>query len=341
MLGKYQDRVSLLFKMGWLLPIIMVVAFCAFTFLFPSGFSGNDERLDPLAIIDAKKQSEHHEEAKIEQIQETPKPSVPPAVAFAGKPQGTPKDKRIAIIMTDVGVNEDFFQTALDKLPPHVTFAIRADAPDLQNKINKSREKGHEVFLMIPMEPDGYPYNDPGSDPLLSFLDADENLGRIKARTGQVSGVVGIVPFMGQAFTRNPEASEPIAKWLVDSGYMFLDMTSVKRRSSMADAFVLDGGKYVAYPSQMEDCMSDEQLKTIKLDYIETVADRERISVGVITCVPKSIDLLAAWFAGFEKKKLILTPVSSTVIEEEVVAFQNQQDNGIKQAEIDDNNNTN
>jgi hypothetical protein len=76
-----------------------------------------------------------------------------PARAYARpfKASGRP---RVAIVIGGLGLDPEVTRLAVESLPPEVTLAFSPYAPRLQEWINRARERGHEVLLEVPMEPE-------------------------------------------------------------------------------------------------------------------------------------------------------------------------------------------
>ena len=239
---------------------------------------------------------------------------IPPNEKNAGKAIGTSGDYRVAVIVTNLGPDQNLLERAAKELPISVNFALRADTPNLQSTIDSLRSDGREVLLMVPMEPDGYPHNDPGPNPLLTSNTTEENLKRISAHTENAKGIIGISPFMGHAFTRSTNSIDPIASWLSKSGFALLDFTNLKQRSQLIEAVLQYGGTYIDNPVLLTEGLSDEHMKLIKLEYMETVAKREMMSIGIIEACPEAIPFLNEWFRTLPEKRIKLTPVSASYL---------------------------
>lgn len=238
----------------------------------------------------------------------------PPMEKNRGLSRGTVDSYRVGLVLTNLGADPELLAKADSELPTAVDFAIRSDTPHLQNVINDMRAKGRELFLMVPMEPDGYPHNDPGSNPLLTSNSAEENLRRISKHTEDAQGIIGLTPFMGQAFARDTTSNEPIASWLSKSGYALLDYSNQHQRSQFVDATKEYGGTYIDNPVILDPILTDEERKIAKFEYMETISKREGISIGVIEANPDAITALNEWINSLAKKKITLTPVSSVYL---------------------------
>ena len=68
----------------------------------------------------------------------------------------------MALIVGGLGLNAVTTRAAIERLPPEVTLSFVPYADNLQSWIDQARAQGHEVMLEMPMEPTGYPDNDPG-----------------------------------------------------------------------------------------------------------------------------------------------------------------------------------
>lgn len=238
----------------------------------------------------------------------------PPMQKNRGLSRGTIENYRVGLVLTNLGPEPELLTKAASELPTAVDFAIRSDTPDLQKIIDELRASGRELFLMVPMEPDGYPHNDPGPNPLLTSNSAEENLRRISKHTEAAQGIIGLTPFMGQAFARDTASNEPIASWLSKSGYALLDYSNQQQRSQLVDAAIEYGGTYIDNPVILDPILTDEERKIAKFEYMETIAKREGISIGVIEANPDAIIALNDWINSLAKKKITLTPVSSVYL---------------------------
>ena len=79
---------------------------------------------------------------------------------------------RIALVIGGMGLSEKLTRKAINDLPANVTFAFAPYGNNLQAQVDRARDNGHEVYLQLPMEPLGYPVNNPGPKTLLADPDA-------------------------------------------------------------------------------------------------------------------------------------------------------------------------
>ena len=99
---------------------------------------------------------------------------------------------RIAIIVTNMGLNKQQTTSAIKNLPAAVTFAFSPYGIALNEWRNLSRSTGHEVLLLAPMEPLNYPKNHPGKLSLFTASDSLENMDILHKVMGEMVGYVGM-----------------------------------------------------------------------------------------------------------------------------------------------------
>src|SRR3546814_12345072 len=76
-----------------------------------------------------------------------------PVTAPANRP-------RIAIVLHDMGLNQQLTLLAAERLPPEISFSFNPYAQDLKPMVERARTIGHEALLDLPMEPFDYPSSD-------------------------------------------------------------------------------------------------------------------------------------------------------------------------------------
>ncbi|MDA9769729.1 divergent polysaccharide deacetylase family protein [Emcibacteraceae bacterium] len=242
------------------------------------------------------------------------KPTLGPDGLIAWKeyarPYEGPEDKpRIAILVTDIGLNSKSSTMAIENLPGQVNLAFSPYGRNLQDWMNKAREKGHEGFLMLPTEPLNYPDSDLGPHTLITDLNERENLSRLDWIISRVGGYVGVVNHMGSKFTASEEALTPIINDLKDRGLMFVDARSTRfsmaarlaRRASMPRAI---NDRYI------DNVMTAEEIQK-QLGELEKTANTFGAALGIARALPLTINEIATWSMSLEEKGIDLVPVTA------------------------------
>ena len=75
-----------------------------------------------------------------------------PWIAYARRfdPAGPPA--RVGVLMINLGASEALMKRAIDELPGEVSLAFLAGTPDLPRWLREAHERGHEAYLMLPVE---------------------------------------------------------------------------------------------------------------------------------------------------------------------------------------------
>jgi len=240
------------------------------------------------------------------------RPSTVYARKTAASEKANPDAPQIAIIVGGLGVSASSTADALSKLPGTVTFAFTPYGGDLENLVNRARNKGHEVLLQIPMEPYDYPDNDPGPQTLLASLSAEQNVDRLHWLFSRMQGYVGITNYMGARFTASDAAIAPVLREASRRGLIYVDDGSSPRSQAgqIAGAnklpFVKSDIALDAVPSAAE---IDNALRRLE------AAARERgMAVGYSSALPASIDRIAKWAKAAQARGITLVPVTTVAL---------------------------
>ncbi|PKQ03733.1 MAG: hypothetical protein CVT72_14150, partial [Alphaproteobacteria bacterium HGW-Alphaproteobacteria-11] len=172
-------------------------------------------------------------------------------------PPGTPVMRRIALVVSGMGISESATAHAIETLPPEVTLSFAPYGPGLQDWIAKARAAGHEVLLELPMEPFGYPQNDPGPYTLLTSLSAEENLSRLEWLMGRFTGYAGVMNYQGARFTTSASTVETVMAALQKRGLLYVDNGASAR--SLAPQLARDAGMPAVQATRIVDPVQNPQ----------------------------------------------------------------------------------
>lgn len=216
---------------------------------------------------------------------------------------------RIAIIVTDIGLNSKNSTRAIEELPGEIDLAFSAYGRDLQSWMDKARKYGHEGFLMLPMEPLNFPDNDPGPHTLLSTYSPRDNLKRLDWLLSRVTGYVGVINDMGSKFTASEEALSPVLNDLNKRGLMMVDARST--RYSMAARIARRIGMPRALNNRYLDNVVSREEIALRLRELESTARTYGTALGIARNYPLSIEELKIWAEGLSARGFQLVPVTA------------------------------
>lgn len=230
------------------------------------------------------------------------------AYSGAGK-QGA----RVAVVIVDLGLKRDITRTAIESLPPEVTLAFSPYADNLPSLVRAARLKGHEVLLAVPMEPEGYPKNDPGEQTLLTSNSTARNLGLLKWSMSRFSGYVGIVAHEGGRFLGSPEHLRPVLGEVKARGLMFVDPSKTetgKAKTDKAGKLSAELGLPVASVTAIIDDDPAPVSITARLNAVAAQARTDGRAVALGRPYPATIKAVKHWLASFRDRDLTAAPIT-------------------------------
>lgn len=226
----------------------------------------------------------------------------------AVKAEIIPGKPMIAIVIDDLGMGRRN-TTRTSDLPGLVTMAFLPYADDLPKQTSYAHEKGHELIIHVPMEPEGKDYPGPGA--LLTALDEKAIVARLEKDFGAFDGYVGINNHMGSKFTSDPEKLSLVMEKLADRGLLFLDsMTSPNSVGvKLAEKY---GVPHASRNVFLDDTETAEAVAQ-SLKTTEAVARHQGYAIAIGHPKDVTLDALEKWLPTLEQKGFQLVPLSAIV----------------------------
>ena len=219
------------------------------------------------------------------------------------------RQPRVAIVVTHLGLSASETNAVIEMLPGAVTLAFSPYADGLDDWLAAARAEGHETLVMLPMQPAGFPLNDPGPNTLLSHLPEEENRGRLEWALSRTAGYPGVTNLMGAELAERPDILRMLMQWLNERGLFYLDSLAVPR-PAVADVALEVGIPYVANDRKL-DVVPEPEAIDRALEALETLALDRGYAVGVTNAFPVSLTRIQQWASGLEDRGLVLAPVSA------------------------------
>ncbi|MEP2827458.1 divergent polysaccharide deacetylase family protein [Parvibaculum sp.] len=228
-------------------------------------------------------------------------------------PPDTPATRRIALVVSGMGISESATAHAIEVLPPEVTLSFAPYGSNLQQWIEKARDAGHEVLLELPMEPFGYPQNDPGPHTLLTSADGRENVSRLEWLMSRFTGYAGVMNYQGARFTTSPSALKPVLAALEARGLLYIDNGASAR--SLAPTLAQDIGLPAVQATRIVDPVQNPEVIATSLDMLEEASQQSGAALGVASGFPVTVDALAQWTAALKKDGFTLVPATALALD--------------------------
>jgi hypothetical protein len=214
---------------------------------------------------------------------------------------------RVGLLLAGIGLNDAGSTAAIRDLPGGITLAISpyAGAPD--RLLSLARLHEHEYLLSLPMEPLGFPNNDPGPHALMTSLPPPENLQRLTWLLSRLAGYAGVTSALGglrgERFLAMNEELDPVLAALGGRGLYWVDTRPVQ--VSLPDVWSRSVDLVIDEPANQADIDA-------KLDALAKLAQDRGAALGLATAPrPLTVDRIAAWTNSLMARGLALAPVSA------------------------------
>ena len=147
-------------------------------------------------------------------------PAKPTATARPELPEGA--RGRLAILLDDAGQSLDLVPAAA-ALPVEVGVAVLPFLPHSADTAAELHRSGHEIWLHLPMEPEGYPRENPGPGAVLVNMGEGEIRSTVRSALNNVPFVVGVNNHMGSKATADLRTMTWVMQELAARGLAFID----------------------------------------------------------------------------------------------------------------------
>ncbi|MCX8134739.1 MAG: divergent polysaccharide deacetylase family protein [Roseococcus sp.] len=214
---------------------------------------------------------------------------------------------RAALVVGGLGMNTALTEQAIQSLPPAVGLAFSPYAPRPYPLLERARERGFETLVAIPMEPTGFPLNDPGQQALLTGLAWTENARRLDWVLSRYAGHAGAIgalgPLRGERFAAMAEPHGQMQAVLAQRGLYYIDPRAGAPSPARAWGRSLD--------VVVDEPPSRAEIE-LRLAELERLARERGAALGYAgEASPVAIARIAAWAAGLEARGVVLAPPSA------------------------------
>jgi uncharacterized protein len=216
---------------------------------------------------------------------------------------------RVGLLLAGVGLNQADSAAAIRALPGGITLAFSPYAANVAKLLAAARVAEHECLLSLPMEPQGFPLNDPGPQAMMTSLPPEQNQQRLDWALSRIAGYVGATgalgTTLGERFAAQSDQMNPVLTELAQRGLLYVDP-----RPGAAPLPVVWG--------RTIDIVIDDPATAVEIDeklrQLARLAREKGSALGLATAVrPVTVDRIAAWAGGLAADDLALAPVSALV----------------------------
>jgi polysaccharide deacetylase 2 family uncharacterized protein YibQ len=219
---------------------------------------------------------------------------------------GLPK---VALIVDDLGYDRKMAERfmALDAV---MTASILPHAPVSERIARMAQDKGWEIMLHLPMEPNEYPKVNPGPGALLTTMGADELIAQLNADIDSIPMVRGINNHMGSKLTTRSTQLYQVFSILKKRNLYFIDSRTT------ADTVGKASARLFQLPFAERDVFIDHLQKP---DFIRRqvrrlieTAESHGEAIGIAHPHEVTVQIIEEMLPGL-KKRVQLVPASAVV----------------------------
>ena len=232
-----------------------------------------------------------------------------PWIEYSRNFKHSDRKPRIAIIINNLGLSATYTEQILKMMPKNVTLSFSHISPQLKKWVREARQKGYEILIDLPMEPIGFPRNDPGRSTLLTSLNEVENLNRLEYIMIQSGGYVGLLSTHGDKFTLNSELLLPILKSIKTRGLLYVDSRTTSQ--SLGPELSSNIQLPRAFNNVFIDKTPSRDYITTKLRELERIAVDKKFAVAIAQPLPLSIEIISEWTSELKEKGIALAPITA------------------------------
>jgi polysaccharide deacetylase 2 family uncharacterized protein YibQ len=225
-----------------------------------------------------------------------------PAPKTAGRPM-------IAVVIDDLGIDRRRSEKVIPLRAP-LTLAWMTYAQDLPKLTRDARNRGHELMLHVPMQPQGESW-DPGPDVLEVSVHPEENRRRLDWGLDRFDGFVGINNHMGSRYTADRVGMRVVMEECRKRGLLFLD--SVTTEKSVGPELARNYGVPFAARNIFIDNEQSVGAVMAQLQKAEAHARKHGAAIAIGHPHDATIAALSRWLPTLEHRGFVLVPVSAIV----------------------------
>jgi polysaccharide deacetylase 2 family uncharacterized protein YibQ len=223
---------------------------------------------------------------------------------------------RIGLLLAGIGPNEAESDAAIRALPGAVSLAVSPYAvvggANVTRLLATARATGHEYLIAIPLEPAGFPLNDPGPATLLTGASPQVNLLNLHWALSRIDGYVGatgvVGTMRGERLAAMTDQMEAVLSELSGRGLMYVDPR--EPRGPVAKTW----GRHVdlVVDDPMDRDVADRTMIDAKLAELEIQAKDTGSALGLVMRPTQvTVARIAAWCNGLADRGFALAPVSA------------------------------
>ncbi|MBN8543855.1 MAG: divergent polysaccharide deacetylase family protein [Alphaproteobacteria bacterium] len=217
----------------------------------------------------------------------------------------------IHFVVLGLGFSSDI-QLLAQELPPEVSFAFSPYGESLSQAIEAARNDGHEAWIDLPVQTEGYPQDDPGPLGLIATLTPDSFDKRLNVILRTVVGAVGVIFPNDETLSGTATVFSNTLKSIDSRGLIALSTHPKRTISELANEKEIK--KILAKSDLVLDDVPNESVIKSKLaGLIDSAKERGQLIV-LLHARPQTLILLKNWLTRNMQEGVELAPLSAVIL---------------------------
>ena len=132
----------------------------------------------------------------------------------------------ITVAIEDMGLSDAATESAVRTMPAEVSLILSPYATNPDFWMNVARERGHEIWMHLPLETEKYPEEDPGPNTIMVDAPERDNLRKLHWLMSRTQGYVGFVTGPDNVFIKSLHDMRPIIGDIYNRGLGLIDASA-------------------------------------------------------------------------------------------------------------------
>lgn len=232
-----------------------------------------------------------------------------PARLYARQFARDPQQRLLSIVITDVGFSAESLDQIL-QLPGEISVGFSPYADHAADQIAALRNKGHEVWGMLPLMGKRYPQDDPGPLGLIAALHIKGALARLHTVLANTIGSVGLILPPDEQFTAAADLWGPVRDELFARGLYVLSSNLEQPVSNLGGDAKQQA--MVRRADVLLDSTPGAAFIRSKLSGLRDKTVAQKKLVVLLSARPQTLALLAEWLKNAPLgDQAVLAPLSA------------------------------
>jgi polysaccharide deacetylase 2 family uncharacterized protein YibQ len=232
-------------------------------------------------------------------------------IAAAGGPdrlQAEERIPRVALIIDDFGCSFGETARAFLEMDADLTISVLPGEPFTGKVARTVLAEGKDLLLHLPMEPLGYPAQDPGPRAVLLAQTDDEVRARVRSALDGIEGLVGVSNHMGSRAMQEERILRILLGEVGERGLFFLDSKTFSGDLATTVAGSM-GVRCLENDLFWDTGVDEREAIRAKLDRLVGLARRRGYAIGIGHPRPVTLEVLREKLPEMERLGVRRVPI--------------------------------